>query len=364
MTTRTRTRARPTGPTGELAKVMGEVHQNYGEHVMHVASQKPPFKHTPTGIFTLDMALFGGIPESLVTLVYGRESSGKTTLASRAIAGSQAKYPDKAAVFLDIEGTYDPTWGARHGVDNDRMYLVQPSTGEQALDIADEVLRARETSIVVVDSLAALLPYKEREDSTEDAQVGLQARLIGKFCRKVQNALLDERGRQHLPTVVLLNQWRTKIGVFKGDPRVLPGGVAQHYVASTKIEMVNKEHLGRDERDMETVDHNDHAFKVKKNKCGTGIRSGEFTMVRNPSHPLGQGFIDDARTVATWAKKMGFITGGGGSFRIHGLEGETFRTLQDICDRFYSDLDFYEQFKRVLVTEQRRACGLVPEGWY
>lgn len=361
---RERTRSRPaTGVTGELAKVVGDVTEAYGGHVMHMASQKPAFKHTPTGIFTLDMALFGGVPEGLCTLLYGRESSGKTTLATRCVANSQRKYPNKRPVFIDIEGTFDPVWAARHGVDNERLVLVQPSTGEMALDIADGVLRAEETSIVVVDSLAALTPFKELERSLEDELVGRQALLIGRFVRKVQNAFLDERKRNHWPTVIMLNQWRTNIGMFKGDPRVLPGGKAQHYVASVKVEVTNKEHMGRDDRDMETVDHNVHGFKVAKCKIGTGIRTGEFNMIRDPSNPLGQGFVDDARTVATWAKKMGLITGSGGAFRVDGVD-ETFRTLDAICAHFYSDLDFYDQFKHRLITEQRRACGLVAENWY
>ena len=360
MTTRIRRRA---AAPSELDGVMAQVHTEYGTHVMHEASRKPGFRHTPTGIFTLDMALFGGVPESLVTLIYGRESGGKTTLAQRIIGASQAKYPDKKAVMIDIEGTYDPTWGAVHGVDNDRMFLVQPQTGEQALDIADAVLRAEDTSVIVVDSLAALLPFKEMETSTEDERPGIQARLIGKFCRKIQNALLDERKRDHRPTVVLINQWRMKIGVFRGDPRVLPGGHAQHYVASVKVEITNKETLGRDDRDIETVDFNTHGFKIAKNKTGVGIRSGEFTMIRNPSHPLGAGFIDDARTVATWAKKMGMITGSGGNFHINDMDGK-FRTLDEICQHFYSNLDQYVQFQRRLVTMQREACGLIPDGWY
>lgn len=366
MTTRIRQRSKsdpsPSGPS-ELAAVQADVEKNYGAHVMHRASRKPPFKHTPTGIFTLDMALFGGVPESLITLIYGRESSGKTTLAQRVVARTQQKYPDKTAVFVDIEGTYDTVWGARHGVDNDRMLLVQPATGEMALDIAVAALGAEDTSIMVVDSLATLIPFKELDASLEDQQPGIQARLIGKFCRRVQNVLLDQRKRDHRPTVLLLNQWRMKIGVFRGDPRVLPGGMAQHYASSVKIETYNKEQLGSDDRELETVDHNDHSFKIAKNKVGTGIRSGEYTMIRNPSHPLGQGFVDDARTVATWAKKMGVVTGGGSTWRLDGLD-ETFRNLQGICDYFYSDLDFFEQFKMRLITMQREACGLVAQGWY
>ncbi len=365
--TRTRTRTRASGGPPELAGELGEVLssavEEYGEHVMHRASRKPPFKHIPTGIFTLDMALFGGVPESLTTLIYGRESSGKSTLAIRCAAQAQRKYPAKTVVYIDIEGTYDPQWAAAHGVDNDALYLVQPENGEQALELANEVLRADNSSMIIVDSLAALIPFKETQKHMEDSLPGLQARLISEFCRKVQNAMLDERGRDHRPSLLLLNQWRMKIGGFNRDPRVLPGGQAQHYVASVKIEMLNREHMGRDSRDIETVDYNDHSFKIAKCKLGSGIRTGEFKMIRDASNSLGAGFIDDGRTVATWAKKMGVVTGGGNSWYIDGLD-QKFGNLQAIADYFYGDLGFYHEFQRRLITMQREACGLVPEDWY
>ncbi len=359
---RARTRNTSVASPGELGSVMTQYQERYGANVMSMAGHARHFTHLPTGIFTLDMALLGGIPEGLTTLVYGHESSGKTTLCQRVIAQAQRKYPDKRPVLIDVEGTYDPVWGGVHGIDNDNMVLAQPQSGEQALDIADSVLRAEETSVVVVDSLAALVPVKELEDSLADAHVGLAGKLIAAFTRKVQHALIDERSRGHTPTLILVNQWRTKIGVFRGDPRVLPGGRAQHFLASVKLEIMNKEHLGKDDREFEVVDHNDHSFKIAKNKTGNSMRSGEFMMVRNPDHPLGAGFIDDARVVATWAKKMGVITGGGSSWRIDGVE-ERFRTLDSIAEHFYSDLEWYHTFQRRLVSMHREAMGLRPDGW-
>lgn len=308
------------------------------------------------------MALLGGIPQSQVTLVYGREASGKSTLTYRVIGQAQRKFPDEAAVLIDPEGTYEDNWGARHGVDSSRMYLVQPQTGEQALDSAVRLVRSREVSIVAVDSLAALVPYKEADASVEDDKPGLQARMIGKFVRKVVSAMLAERARGHLPTLMLLNQWRYKIGVFHGDPRVLPGGQAQHYAACCKIEMLNKEHLGKDAQDMETVDHNQHSFKIAKNKVGVALRHGEFTMIRNPAHPLGQGFIDDGRTVATWAKKLGLVTGAGSSWHIDGVD-HRFGKLDEIVQYFYSDMAFYHAFQHRVISRYRELNGIQPDGW-
>jgi recombination protein RecA len=292
---------------------------------------------------------------------YGWESSGKTTVSMRVVANAQRKYPDQSVVFVDAEGTFDPAWAARHEVDVDNMILVQPQSGEQALDIADAVLRAAETSLVVIDSLPALMPTKELEKSMEDDTVALQARLIGKFLRKATQALLDERKRDHHPALVVINQFRSKIAMM-GDTRTLPGGNALKFAVATRFEIKNKEKMGRDGLDIETVDYNEHSFVVTKNKVGTGIRSGEFIMVRNPDNPLGAGFIDDAKTVVTYAKKFGILSGGGSSWRMDDLD-EKFGKLQEIADYFYSDLDYFEHTKRRLISMQRQHAGLKPDGW-
>jgi recombination protein RecA len=361
-----RQRARATGFTiskdSEIGKVMADVSKTYGPSVIRRGSVRPAFQHCPTDIFTLDMALFGGIPRGLCVEIHGWESGGKTTLAQRILARMQRLVPDMGAAYMDIEGTYDPAWGARHGVDNDAMVLAQPTSGEQACDIADALLRSKETSLVVVDSLPALVPIKEVDASVEDAQVALQARMISKFLRKAQQALLDERHRGHFPTLLLINQWRMKIGVMHGDPRTLPGGNALKFIKSVSFEVMNKEHMGKDARDNEVVDHNVHSFKIKKNKIGNGIRTGEFKMIRNPDHPRGPGFIDDGKAVITYASSFGLFTGGGGSWRFDGLD-ETFRTHDDAVEYCYDHAEFYTNFKNRLISMQREAMGLCPTNW-
>ncbi|QNH72055.1 hypothetical protein P11VFA_077 [Rhizobium phage P11VFA] len=357
--------ATPAYNRGELAGVLKAVNKSHGEGIISRGNVKPVIEHIPTGIFALDMATFGGIPQGLVTLLYGWESSGKTTLSMKAIAGAQKKYPSKAVTVIDIEGTFDMNWARNgHGVDTDSLVYVSPSSGEQALDIADGILRAEETSLILVDSLAALIPTKELEKSFEDGVVGEQARLIGRFVRKVQQAVLEERRRGHAPAIILVNQWRYKVGVMHGDPRTLPGGMAQHYVAGLKIDIKNKEKAGRDDRNIEVIDYNEHSFTIAKNKMGNGIRTGEFEMIRNPSHWLGPGFIDDAKTVVSYAIKMGLVGGSGGRYTFDGLPNETFRKYDDIAEYMYQDLDFFDATKHRLISLQRIASGLEGTGWY
>lgn len=169
----------------------------YGPNVVRSAELRPRFKHIPTNIFSLDLGLHGGIPEGCTSLIYGRAGGGKTTLCMRVLASAQRKYRDSVAVFLDVEGTYQPDWGEAHGVDNTRLVLIQPDTGEQAVDLARAAAKAGEVSAVVVDSLAALTPMKELEKSTEDATVGEQGKLIARFCRTVGQDIINERKRGH-----------------------------------------------------------------------------------------------------------------------------------------------------------------------
>jgi recombination protein RecA len=312
-------------------------------------------------VFALDMAQFGGLPRSAISMFYGWEAGGKTTLGLRGIASAQRMFPDQRVAMIDAEGTYDPIWGASHGINNDNLLLVQPETGEQALDIANGLLRSADVSFVMVDSLPALVPAKEQEKSLEDDVVAMQARLIGRFIRVANAAILDERKRDHLPVLLLINQWRSKIA-FMGDTRNLPGGNALKFFVFNRVEVLNKEVLGKDRYDVDTVLHNDHSFKVTKNKEGTGIRNGAFTMIRDPGNPLGAGFIDDAETVLAFAKKFGLYGGAGKHQRFSDID-QTFGTMKEAEAYLYSDLDFYDALKTKLIGIQREHCGLGSEGW-
>jgi recombination protein RecA len=344
-----------------LAKTIAKVGKAYGPAIIRPASEKALFKHIPTNILTLDMALLGGIPEGLITCLVGWQSSGKSTTAMRCIGQAQKKYPDKVCVLIDTEGTYDPSWGAVHGINNERLLLVQPPTGEVALDIAMAVISDPGTSLLVLDSLAQLTPTKETAGAMEDQHMALQARLINRFLRQAVNALL-QLPDGNKPSIICVQQWRTKM-TMHGDPRTMPGGVGQLFAIATWIDIKNKENTdGKDDAGNNVVDYNEHSFTIKKNKVGNSLRNGEFLMVRNPDHPYGAGFIDDASTAVTYGRRFNLVTGGGSSWRIDGID-EKFSSLKDTAEYFYSDLEFFDQFKLRLVTEQRRKMGLITEGW-
>lgn len=189
-----------------------------------------------SGALTLDVALGGGYPRGRVIEIYGPESSGKTTLALHAIAEAQKK--GGTAAFVDAEHALDPVYAGRLGVDVDDLLVSQPDSGEMALDIVDQLVRSSAVDVIVVDSVAALVPRAELEGDMSDQQIGLQARLMSKAMRKITGSLATSKC-----TVIFLNQLRSKVGVIFGSPEVTSGGNALKFYSSVRIDARRKEVL-------------------------------------------------------------------------------------------------------------------------
>ncbi len=372
-----RSRVRPIVPVAVQAATPGPedgadlrqklelLQKTFGNTVVRRASTNAAFTHLGFDILTLDMATFGGLPEGCMTMIYGWESAGKTLLAMRLIAAAQAKYPGKSVILFDLEGTYAKEWGAVHGIDNERLVIVQPQSGEQAVNICDTLLQSVDVSLVVVDSLPALLPTKELESDAENATVALQARMIGRFVRRANFMMIEERKKKHIVSIILINQWRSKITMM-GDPRALPGGNSLRFFCVNMIEIKNKEELGKNARGIECVDHNTHTFTIKKNKIGNGIRSGEFIMIRNPDHPLGPGFIDEGKVVLNYAKRYGLLSGAGANYKLVGFNGgpnDKAMKMDDIIAGIYDDKATMTTIKNAIIARARQEAGLSSAGW-
>lgn len=345
----------------ELQGVMNAFQKVHGSNAFRPASQMQQFMHVPSGIFVLDLALLGGLPLSLQSMIYGWESGGKSTLMSRFIGQCQRLMPQHTVAMIEPEGTYDPIWSAKQGVDPSKLLIGQPDTGEQAVDLACAALEARETAMLCLDSLAALMPAKEFAKSAEDEIVAMQAKLIGRFVRKAMTILVQERKRDHYPALLMINQWRNKIQLM-GDPRTLPGGNALKFFVGLRFEVMNKEELGVDARGTEVVDFNTHTIKVTKNKTGNSVRQGEFRLIRNPNHPRGVGFIDEAQTVVTFARNFGKVTGGGSSWRLRDYDGK-FGALKEIGEYLYNNPTEMHRLKHEILCEHRISAGLSGTGW-
>lgn len=301
----------------ELEEIVGELNKRFGKKTIISGDEITALElpRASTGSLALDIETGGGFPFGRMVEIYGRESAGKSFVATKTVAEVQKL--NKKAVWIDVEGTFDREWATILGVDVSKLLLARPESGEDACDILDAVIRSGDCGIVVLDSTAALVPEKDLEtDMGSVEQIGTRAKMMNRLIRKLHSALNMKIGEDKVPNdclVIFINQIREKVGVMYGSPDTTPGGLGLRHAASVRVHFRKK--WIKDPNDSEKILGQTVTFVTEKNKTYPPYRRGQFDIYTDGEK---KGQIGAAREVLAYGILSGLVEHSGKSYIIEG----------------------------------------------
>jgi len=336
-----------------LASVLTAFTKERGNGFVLKAKEVPNCTRFRTGVFEVDLATGGGIPRGRITIIYGPESSGKTNLALNVVREVQKL--GLKVVFVDLEGTFDPTWAVEFGIDLDLLIVLKPAYGEEAVDAVDAVLRTNDIGLVVVDSIAAVVPANEIAKSTETADMGTGAILMKRMVNKAVMALALQGRHNRFPALLLLNQTRYKIGVMFGDPETFPGGQTVRFLSSLTIRVSATNEV--DAKIHPTIPSwKKTTFKIKKAKLAINQSNCEYSMAMVPMPDYGLGIGQ----TYSWNAVLAILRAESKLVKMHSGEysllalpdphKKVWSKLSEIEDRYLTDPDFAEAVQAVAIS--------------
>jgi recombination protein RecA len=322
-----------------LASVLKKIEKEVGPYIISKGDTIPPVQRLPTGNFDFDFALGGGFPKGRYSIIYGPESSCKTNIALRAVRSCQMSHDGpKETVWFNIETTLDKVWGTKMGVNMSDLNVVNPAFGEQAMDLFDEIVRADDVGLVIVDSLAALVSNKELEQSTEKYDVGSSALLIKRMVNRLMFAFAESAKKDHFPCIIFINQIRFKPGVVVGNPETMPGGEAQKFLSSLRIR-TSAQNIT--EASAKQIVAKDIHVIVKKAKVPVRSTDFKFRMAMMPQDGVRVGETDSFNLVKNYLNALGFFAKDKKGYVLHTANGDLFfPKVEEFRERYLTNSEF------------------------
>jgi recombination protein RecA len=334
----------------DVKEIVKGINDEYGLPVVGTGVTWTETDRIPTGWFPFDLATGGGFPMGGVSVVFGPESSCKTSVALCAIASCQQLKPHLKCVFLDLEGTYDPFWGKVLGVDNDTLTYSLPDYAEQAVDITTALLDADDIGIIVIDSLAAMSGENEVASSAEKASVGQSGLIISKFYRKLTMAVNRAKKQGRFPLVIAINQIRHKVGVMYGSPETQPGGFAFKFASKLTVRLYGKD--VEDKKLSTSIPvYKEISGEVRKWKVPICAKSFKMQMATHTvDDKLVQGHVDSWNTISTYLKQYGWLH----KEKKSGpwvLLGDEYKTLDLLRYRLNVEIDYRDMVESKIIKQ-------------